>query len=305
VAAKRERDAAAEQLATLRKGEGLSLARLEERPQLIALCGSATAAEAEARLREALIAMSGSRYAAALKAALGIDRALRGDLSERRQAHADLVGRAPYTVREWEDRGIEEVRLYLLATDSRLLPELPRPSFLILDLEAEYRYKRRRFIESVQTRTVVALLEADSFRYGLRGEELQLLPSRGCTSRVETKTTAGAVYRLTFPRPLLPGERHTFSFTERRLPSVPTPAAELVSDFAGQSFEQPAQRFTVRVVFGEEVPRVVWAYERLTDIERPGQPSRGVNTLNVRCGAATHTFADAAGGLRYGAAWTW
>lgn len=91
----------------------------------------------------------------------------------------------------------------------------------------------------------------------------------GGTSEVVKRTAAGVLHQITFDRALRRGEQYSFSFRER-VPEEENaePPAE---DFAGQTFESPTLSYRSEVAYLGDRPGVVWAYDKLSRVERPGE----------------------------------
>jgi hypothetical protein len=119
---------------------------------------------------------------------------------------------------------------------------------------------------------------------------------------VETRYVEnGSIHRLLFPKPLKRGQTHKFSFLEA--PEALTP--ENNEDFAGQSFETPALTYKQTVVFKDEKPAVIWSYDKLSQIKRPGEPT-DKNRLEInKDGIVEKEFTQLYGGLHSGIAWRW
>lgn len=158
----------------LRKGPGLTLARLARATAVVAACGGSDQPmeTVRERLLSAVRSLPDGREPAALAAALNGAQNGAPLLKARREAHAVRVGRAPYTVAEWEDRALDELALRLLtsyyagsATPAQL--HVPHGGFLLRRLEVRTLIRDRRFVESRQVREVVSLVDgAKGFVYG-------------------------------------------------------------------------------------------------------------------------------------------
>jgi hypothetical protein len=131
----------------------------------------------------------------------------------------------------------------------------------------------------------------------------------GGTLGLSKRTPGGTLHRIDFDPPLRRGQHHTFSVRERVPDTDPEP--DLDEDFSGQSFESPALRYRVEVHFLGEQPAVVWRYDKLSRIERPGVPEDGLPVELQICSrpdgtsGCTAEFADLYGGLCAGVAWRW
>lgn len=306
---KNRRTDVVEDLLALRKGAGLTAARLMRSGALVqALGGPETPAQT---LRERLLAAIGSldteRGAAALSAAYGAHLVTRGlpTLTARRVAYAAEIGRTPDTLLDWENEAITDVALRLLtnyyagAPIDRQLP-MPHGGLLQGELTVTSRYEEGVFVEQDQARTIISLVEgARGFQYN-SNVPTALTVVAGAT--VETEyVNGGSVHILRFPRPLALGQPHRFSFRER----VQTGYAEepQVSgvDFAGQSFETPTLRYLQNVEFKGWAPTKIWAYKNLSRQQRPGSPSDSKDLQGQSSVSAS--FAHLYGGLHTGIGW--
>lgn len=214
----------------------------------------------------------------ALRAAYGIDDNSPASTTERRRRYAASIGRKPNTVLEWENSAIEELALVLITsyyagaeTPSGLV--IPHGGFLIENLHVVTVIRDRNFFESYQTRTVISLVEgAAGFRYGTYSPT-ELSHLSGATADPPEQHEGGTMHTLRFLRTLRRGEAYTFSFREHVPPGAPDSTRRGGLDFSGQTFETPTLRYTAEVCFLGDVPPIVWAYDKLSRIERPGQPS--------------------------------
>lgn len=296
-------------LTYLRKGPGLTLERLRQAGSVVQALGRAdqpleTSFE---RLTAAVRSLRGTPGGLALAAAFGTNGSSHEDLKLRRGAYAAGIGRSPYTVRVLEDRAIEELALRLLSAfyagapiDSDL--PIPHGGFLMLQLTTTYLIRDRQFVESQQWRTVVSLVDgAAGFAYGTyTSTELSDVEGGRATSRV---VRDGSIHEIRFPRRLRRAQEHRFSFRERtEAAAKPTETAD--EDYAGQTFETPTLRYRVEVCFLGAQPEVVWSYDKVSRIERPGEPT-GDNVIRMPGGIVTANFADLYGGLCSGVAWRW
>lgn len=290
----------------LRKGAGLTLARLARATAVVQACGGADQPmeTVRERLLSAVRSLDDERDRAALLSALNTEQQPLAQLKQRRQAFADTVGRAPYTVAEWEDKALDELALRLLtsyyagsATPAQL--HLPHGGFLLRRLEVRTLIRGRRFVESRQVRDVVSLVEgAKGFVYGTYSTTV-LSDLTGCSLRESRQAPGGVIHELLFPGPLRRGHMHRFAFVER-VPEEERATEPPEVDFAGQTFETPTLQYLQEVTFEGEQPQMIWPYDKLSRIERPGRP------INLMSGpSVTRSFQDLYGGLASGIAWVW
>lgn len=296
----------------LRKGEGLTLERLPNAPAVIDYCGGPDVplSTIRTRLTTAVNSLRQHKGGPALRAAYGIDDHSPPSTTERRRRYAASIGRKPNTVLEWENSAIEELALVLITsyyagaeTPSGLV--IPHGGFLIENLHVVTVIRDRSFFESHQTRRIISLVEgAAGFRYGTYSPTGLSLVT-GATTDPPEQHEGGTMHTLRFPRKLRRGEAYTFSFREHVPPSAPDGTRRGGLDFSGQTFETPTLRYTVEVCFLGDVPSVVWAYDKLSRIERPGDPnSRASMNTQDRATVAVE-FSELYGGLCSGLAWKW
>jgi hypothetical protein len=316
-----DRASLVEDLVYLRKGEGLTPIRLIDTMTAYRIAGGPTSLPevARDRISSCLRGMLDTKGGRALWAAFGLDAEIgpdpvgsvagRGLLHESRAAHAQAVGRSPDTVRDWEDGAIDELALRLLSGwhASAATPAdsvMPHGGFLIPSLAVAMVIRDRVFFESHQTRTLLSLVEgATHFVYGTYTPSTLTRVTGGTAASEDHQD--GTLHRIAFDRPIPRGEQHTFSFRETE-PSngsdLPGPPDQ---DFAGQTFDSPTLRYRNEVVFLGDRPAVVWSYDKLSRIERPGHPT-SANTIELGHGRTVVTeFHDLYGGLASGVAWRW
>lgn len=300
-------------LTYLRKAGGLTLGRLARTPAVVRLCGGddlPTDTELQ-RLVTAVRSLGNIPQGAALAAAYGINHPEPGEgvsLDARRGAYAKAAGRKPYTVREWEDTAIRELALRLLSryyagADTGNVV-LPHGGFLITRLSVTTVIKNRAFEQSGQHRTLLSLVDgAKGFQYGTYSETV-LDDVAGATLQGSQRHPGGSVHTLIFPQPLRRGQMHTFSFRERVAERAVDGSADADSGFSGQTFETPALEYQVAVQFDGPAPAAVWAYDKLSRIERPGRLTRA-NQLYPTTNSVAASFTELYGGLCAGVAWLW
>ena len=293
----------------LRKGAGATYERLAQAAAVIAACGGTThpIESIHERFAAAVRSMHDTAGGQALWAAYGMETDKPGLLKDRRAKHAASVGRTADTVLDWEEQAIHELALRLLSSYYAGAPtpgQLPIPhgGYLMSRLTVVCIIRDRRFVESRQTRTLISLVDgAPHFTYGTYSPT-ELSNIEGGTLALSKRVTGGVVHRIDFPEPLHRGQAHTFSFRERVPEAEPEPVGN--QDFSGQSFESPTLRYQVGVHFLGQQPAVVWGYDKLSRIERPGEPEDGF-LLESNRDRISIEFADLYGGLCAGVAWRW
>ncbi|MHB1314119.1 MAG: hypothetical protein ACYCX2_01375 [Christensenellales bacterium] len=226
-------------------------------------------------------------------------------LRDRRAEYGKQVKRKYDTLSDRELAAIKELAIRLLTayySGAPLPTELPLPhgGFLMDSLSIVTVIQDRRFVEHQQTRRVISLVQ------GARGFEYQsndhtwVIPLDGVD--VETRHIKnGAIHKLLFPKPLKRGQSYAFSFKE----ILDEPEPELDEDFAGQSFETPTLTYKQAVVFKGDKPPVIWLYDKLSRIVRPGEPTEENRLEIYEDGIAVKEFIQLYGGLHSGIAWRW
>lgn len=297
----REHDPRLADLEYLRKGPGLTPARLATRTVLLPLLDTTDPVEGAKRLDELVASLSNDRRCAALHAAFGYGR---GDtrLAQRRQATAVRYGKSPDTIRDWEDQAIGEVLLVLLAENPE--PPLPTPPFLMENMRVDYLMVDRDFVRCRHHRDVVALRnDIPHFRYGI-SEQVPLEKVWGADAILDEQTPTGPIYRMRFPKLLQRGDRHSFGWDEVADPDAPE-SPPITQDQASQIFHMPASSYQLSVTFRGEIPRVIWRFEQLAQAERPGQPTRSNLLTADQTGKVSASFDNLYGGFCSGIGWRW
>lgn len=300
-------------LITLRKGRGLTAARLLQAGAVVDALGGGDQSPDTliTRFVAAMDSLDDPQDKDVLRAAFGLHQSTDGitSLGARRRAYGELVQRTPDTLLDWENRALTALSLRLLTNyyagapvDSKL--PIPHGGFLMGELRIHTKLRDRRFVEQEQSRAGVSLVSgARGFQYNSNNEETELDNLEGV--RVETEHfNGGSVHRLYFPEPLALGQLARFRFVERpHKPDTRKPVPP--EDKAGQSFETPTLRYHQRVTFEGAAPAVLWAYNNLSLLERPGGPSPERELHLDGNGSVSHGFSQLYGGLYSGIAWRW
>jgi hypothetical protein len=226
-------------------------------------------------------------------------------LKDRRAKYGKQVKRKYDTLADREAAAIEELAIRLLTayySGAPLPAELPMPhgGFLLDYLFVTTLIQDHRFVEHQQVRRVISLVKgAKGFEYQ-SNERTQIIPIDGI--KVETRYVKnGSIHRFLFPEPLRRGQTHKFSFQE----ILEEPGPESNEDFAGQSFETPTLTYRQKVVFKGDKPPILWTYDKLSRIERPGEPT-DENCMEIsEDGSIQKEFTQLYGGLHSGIAWRW
>jgi len=287
----------------LRKGKGATLRKFVESRPLRAAFGveDDDAGRAFEMMRRGLDQFGEGPHAQAIRNALNLD----GQpelLDKRRLAFAASAGKSVSTVRDWEDEGLEELLLFLLA-DAKF-PGPPDPSAIFFDRLVEAHYVDWRWR---QTRHEFDLLVRKGpyplFRYG-SNQTTELIDVKGARLEKSVENPDGpVVYRLHFDEPLQRGQRAKFSFTEKRRDDLPVPDTELDHDWMSQAFHTPARSFTTVLHFEGQRPAQVHRFYQHHDWERLATLD-SAETIDVPPnGEVSGSFRDVHSGLHSGLSW--
>lgn len=295
----------------LRKGPGFVANRVYEASTFIDVIGGKDQVFENIRIRftAAIQSLPDKQNVEALLVAFGLLPGYENIslLKDRREKYGKQVKRKYDTLSDRETAAIEELAIRLLTayySGAPLPAELPVPhgGFLLKYLFVTTVIQCRSFVEHRQIRNVISLVQgARGFEYQ-SNEHTQIIPIDGVN--VETKHVKnGSIHRLLFPEALRRGRTHKFSFKE--ISDEPEQELESNEDFAGQSFETPTLTYKQKVIFKGDKPAIVWSYDKLSRIERPGEPT-DANRLDIsNDGTVEKEFTQLYGGLHSGIAWRW
>lgn len=231
-------------------------------------------------------------------------------LKDRRTKYAEQINRGVDTGMGKEKAAIKEVALCLLNAyySSASLPAtlpIPHGKYLMEFLSIVTVIKNRIFIEHEQMRRIIAFASGlDRLRYH-SNYRMELIPLEGL--RVETEyVEKGSLHTLVFPKELSRGMTHQFAFKEvLEEAELEKDYPEIKQDKAGQIFQVPSLQYRQSVRFHGDKPPVIWYYDKLSDIERPGESSRDNQLAVGRAGIATYDFPQQQSGFYSGIAWRW
>ncbi len=296
----------------LRKGMGFISSRVYDASTFISVIGGKNQIFESIKFRftSAIRSLPDKQNVEALLAAYGLMPGYENIplIRDRREKYGKKVKRKYDTLVDREAAAIEELAIRLLSTyysGAPLPAELPLPhgGFLMDYLLAKTIIQDRQFVIHEQTRKIISLVNgARGFEYH-SNERTIITPIEGLI--VETEYVKnGSVHRFLFPQPLRRGQTHKFSFQEKReAPKVEE--FENGEDFAGQSFETPTLKYEQEVVFIGEKPKIIWGYDKLSRITRPGEPvDKNLLEVNEE-GNVKKGFIQLYGGLHSGIAWRW
>lgn len=296
----------------LRKGVGFTASRAYEASAFMDIIGGKNQIFENIKIRftAAIRSLPDKKNAEALMVAFGLLAGYEGIalLKDRREKYGKTVKRKYDTLADRETIAIEELAIRLLTayySGAPLPAELPLPhgGFLLNRLSVTTFIQDRDFLMHQQERKVVSLVKgAKGYEYH-SNSKTKIIPIEGMT--VETKYVKnGSIHRILFPEPLKRGQMHKFSFDEF-IDEQTKKETDSNEDFAGQSFETPTLNYEQKIIFKGEKPSVIWSYDKLSRIERPGEPN-DTNQLELQDdGHVRKDFTQLYGGLHSGIAWRW
>jgi hypothetical protein len=295
----------------LRKGSGFVAGRVYEANIFVSVIGGKNQIFESIKIRftSALRSLSNKQNTEALLVAFGLLPDYEGIslLKDRRAKYGKQVKRKYDTLADREVAAINELATRLLTayySGAPLPAELPLPhgGYLMDYLSVKTIIQDRQFVMHEQIRKIISLVNgAKGFEYQ-SNERTKIIPIEGLI--VETKYVKnGSIHIMRFPEPLQRGQTYEFSFQE--IMEEQGKLEEINEDFAGQSFETPTLKYEQEVVFIGEKPAIIWAYDKLSRIVRPGEPT-DENILKIdEDGSIKKDFIQVYGGLHSGIAWRW
>lgn len=251
----------------LRKGVGLTLAKVIARSSLLNLCGASNAVEAHERVIEAAIEMGDSQPARALRNALGINYTGAATmLGDRRSEFALENQISSDTVENWENEAFDELYVRLTTGNPALLAGIMRMPvfFRSVDIICHIYSDHREFIHR---RDIVALEDnVIGIRYG-SSEQSDLSAIGGVTIADTARHPDGVLFDLDFDEPLRRSESCEIVFKELLNGSMDQERVKIIA----QSFAIPAARFGLEITFHIPIPRSIWWFEQMHQLEKPGK----------------------------------
>lgn len=299
----------------LRKGPGFVPGRVYEASSFVSVIGGKEQVfeSIKVRFSSAIHSLPHKQSAEALLAAYGLLAGYENmtSLSQRRHKYGKQVNRKYDTLADRESIAIDELAIRLLTayySGAPLPAELPVPhgGYLLEFLFVTTIIHDRQFIMHQQARKIICLATgAKGFEYH-SNERTKITPIEGLKEVRSRYVRNGTIHTLVFPEPLKRGQTHKFSFKEElEEPEQDKKTKEVTEDFAGQSFETPTLTYGQKVMFKGERPNVLWHYDKLSRIERPGELASG-NKLELKDdGIIQVEFTQLYGGLHSGIGWRW
>lgn len=315
-----------DELQTLRKGEGFVAQRLftdnVQRNYLtfLQIMGGEEQgfAKIKQRFLSSLDALEDKKQAEILLAAFGLLSGYENlsTLKARRQKYSHEKAHVKTdTLNAREKAAIETLAPLLLNNyyaGAPLTYTLPHGGLLMRRLDVETLEIDGSFVSHEQTREIISLVDAPAgktggFAYHSRSKT-KIEALSGLEKVMTEYTETGSMHTLKFSEPLRKWREMSFSFRETMLSDDDETEAIDGNVFAGQSFETPTLTYYQAVIFKGKIPKRIWYYKNLSDIERPGSP-HAKNLLkftrendSVRVEVTLHNLY---GGLRSGVAWRW
>ena len=306
-----EKEGLEQELKRLRTRDGFIPSRILEARSLLAVLGGEQQGfdSLFARFHAALDSLPDQENVDLLRASYGLLPDFAGlTLRERRDRYREVSEISYDTQETREDAVITELVITLLTAfyaGAPVAAELPMPhgGILMEGLAVKTLIRDRRFMKHMQARKIISLVDgAKGFAYHSY-EETEVEPMDGMSVKTEY-VNGGSLHTCYFPTPLKRGDTHRFAFREmlcREQEDKPTEN----EDYAGQCFVTPTLSYWQQVRFEGERPAMVWWYDKLSPIERPGVPDEK-HTLPVGedC-VVEREFTQLYGGLYSGIAWRW
>ncbi|MGH8931739.1 MAG: hypothetical protein ACRDZO_14220 [Egibacteraceae bacterium] len=332
-------EALARELVYLRKGDGLTRAKLERcltllnlpcvsrrlRKASIGLPSRAERAITAMRILQDLLPATTNSRAMALRTALAIGIDDPGTLTGRRRRFAAARRVSIDTVRSWEQATIRDLALRLIelgmhTDDVELSGPRPWPEPLAvppsrgfeayemrsLDIDRLYRFRKGRILEScLEIHTVEALADGVtgfvySSRYSGGNPWVWAEAIDGCQVTLSPdRTDDHIIVRVMFDRPLLRREVYRVVY---RL-NVSPEAGECVP-VACKTTRHPTRSMKLRIQFAPgEVPEVVRTFS--TQVGYDPQMNQPLGEYVPIQGYVQASFLDPPLGLKYGFEWAW
>jgi hypothetical protein len=287
----------------LRKGKGATLKKFVESRPLRRAFGveDDDAQRAYDQMIRGLELLGDEQHARAIKNALNLHGSTEL-LAGRRDRFASSVGKSVSTVRDWEDAGLDELLLVLLA-DAKM-PAPPDPSAIFFDRRVDAYYVDWRWR---RTRHEFDLLIRKGpyafYRYG-SNQTTELVDVQGARLETYVENPGGQViYRLHFDNQMNRGERVRFSFVEKRRDDLPVPDLTLDYDWMSQAFHTPARHLQITAHFDGPRPDLVHRFTQLHDWERLAALDSDDTIPVSENGDVTASFRDLHSGLHSGFSW--
>ncbi|MBP1045643.1 hypothetical protein I6N96_05085 [Enterococcus sp. BWM-S5] len=304
-----------DELLLLRKEKGFTPSRALDMPTLLQVMGGANQdfQIVKRRFISAIDVISDKGLAECLLASYGLLRGYENipTLKERREKYEKVARRKQDTLNKRERMAIADLAPILLNAYYAGAPlsadfAIPHMGLLMEYLHVITIIVDGDFKKHTQERRIISLVDTpqgkkDGFAYHSRSKT-NVKPLFGISEVRTEHVENGSLHTLVFSEPLQRNRAYKFAFEEI---IAKDSISKIENNFAGQSFETPTLEYKQQIIFKGKIPKKVWYYKNLSDIERPGKPT-SKNRLDIdKNGAIEIDLKQLYGGLRSGIAWEW
>lgn len=297
----------------LRKGDGFTVNKARNASTFLEAIGGAgqTFDELTTRFISAICSLEEDQSVQALLVAYGLEPGYQGinSIFERRKKYGKQVRRKYDTLADREQTAIQELAVHLLlgqwvnaplpANTPVIHGDLISKSQTVIDV-----ISNRTQIESRETQELISLVDGvESYGY-ITNAPTSVVALEGCKAKSHPVEN-GIEHNLCFPQPLKRGQIHKISFMEL-LPEQGENSSKAVPSEIAQAFTIPTFTYHLEITFVGQKPKVIWSYNMLSLLERPGKPEEQTQ-LFLKDDESTirMTYTHLHGGMFSGIAWRW
>lgn len=193
-------EALLEELKRLRKGRGVSLAKLTTCSNMLAVFETPDPREAQARLVEAIGSLNQGPHIEALRHAYGFTPEPEATLTQRRNSHAAETYRHTKTIEQYENQAIEELAALLAPTATEFSIKL-RISLKGRSLKYAYLRRENMLVNEMGGVMVIAMDEGYQFILpaGWDGPDFSINVTTDADTPPMTFSLDGVAHDLTHP----------------------------------------------------------------------------------------------------------
>jgi hypothetical protein len=297
----------------LRKGDGFTITKARNASTFLTAMGGAgqTFEELTTRFISAICSLKEDQSVETLLVAYGLEPGFEeiDSIFERRRKYGQQIGRKYDTLADREQAAIQELAVRMLMAqwvNAPLPANIPviHGDFITEYLNVVSVIRDRTLLETRETQKFIALADGvDSYDYSTN-EPSDVKPIEGCVVEVHP-INLGMKYVLRFPKPLNRGQTHKVSFIELS-PEQGKNGKKAVAIEIARQFPIPTFTYNQEIIFVGQKPRVIWSYNMLSLLERPGRPEEQ-KSLAFKDGGSTIqvSFTHLHGGMFSGVAWQW
>lgn len=304
-----------DELLLLRKEKGFTPSRALDMPTLLQVMGGNNQdfQTIKHRFISAIDVISDKELAECLLASYGLLRGYENilTLKERREKYGKIVHRKKDTLNKRERMAISDLAPILLNAYYAGAPlssdfAIPHTGLLMEYLHIATVIVDGDFQKHIQERRIISLVDTpqgkkDGFAYHSRSKT-DVKPLFGISEVRTEHVENGSLHTLVFSEQLRRNRAYKLAFEEIISPENDN---KKENNFAGQSFETPTLEYKQQIIFKGKIPKKVWYYKNVSDIERPGKPT-SKNRLDINNhGVVEVELKQLYGGLRSGIAWEW